>query len=1469
MRKRFFIPIFVLFVFFPLIIFLLSFTRFFNDEVRDALIYVVDNATNAQLHLGEIHGSVFGSFRIDGAALVYRGEPIALVDTVRISHLPLSLVTRTIQVTNLELANPRFYLVRYKDGSFNVDHIGKPTSGKAGKFDWTIIARNVNIRNGQFSLYDSTVSRGEGISSDDKPPGDHKPFDVTDFFVRDLRLDASAELTGDNLSANVRNLAMRVDPAGFRIDSLGFAFFTSPGGTEVSGFRLRTGRSLIHLDLTLTGQGLLDSLNKNTIKDKYFTGNIDARNVEVGDVERFVKLPLNSRTKFDLSLFASGTLDSLSVKQFLLSTDSSVVPVSALFRNLPDSSMTMQVSTDSAGIDMGELSSIFADIGIPEMGRLRKVNLNASATGRPNDLILSVDVSNDNTSVSGTSRLRHGMYDGELNFRGLDIGEILNSETLKTGLNGEATFSLQARRGSFPDGTVSVKIDSSGFDRIAVPGAVVRLSSVNDSVATNFNFLTSRGNIDGQASLSVAASSYYADIKFSELNAGLFVHVPALNSDLTGRLMIEGQGFNLDSLESQVSLVTERSSIGNFQLGNSAFTVGLNTRRSQKELQVHSPYFDASVVGHFVPHKLPAQLADLFTAIADSFSTRLSGRTDSTGSTFAGVPTLDADVDLDVKDAAIFGQLLDSTELSGSASSHVRLKTGSDSVSISGYFSLDTLSYAKDSLNLNGSRTYVGFNYFSNSGISLWDSASWSTDASLSSFKIGGTRLAARDLHVSYGRGDSASPPQLTIRFRGQVDTLAEFGMNATADVTGDRFAFVADSLEGKFFGVPLRSESPVHIDYSPETFSVSRAAFYSELGSMNDTIPRSKLTVAGSYSLRTGADLHFLFSDLGLNSIQRIARLDTNTLKLSGMVNGRADLNSMNNMLLLSVDFTGRNIGYNGSFARLVKGSLGLSGRVMSVDAELSKDGDSSRYSLRLTGNVPLSAQSNEQLHVDLAADSQDVSFLAPFMPGIEDFGGTLSGNLAITGSYSSPEMKGKLAITDGRIRLAANEVNYLYNAEIVGEGNRLLLSPLVIRNIPGETGGTIVASGPITIGQNTIKKFDVVFDGSVLVLNSSSQRTLQGIYGTAIVGGGTEGLRLGGSLARPMLSGTLSIQSADLALLPVQKQERLAAQEIIYHFPEIASEKKTSGKDIGGPAASPPVSSGSLIDSLRYDVEVETKDNVNLRMIFDPTTNEMLSAVLGGRLHLSNLSGHMELIGDVSVLNNSYYNFYGRHFAATGKLSFTGDPLNPSLDITAQYQGEHADTSGGASSTGKTQNVVVQLGISGTFDRPNPPDISMTVDGSPYQGDAQTNAISFILTNQFADELTSPVKRSVADNLWNQAGAGILTAGTSILSGALTNLFSREFSFIRSAELRYSSITDLGNPDVAITTQFGKATIRVGGQVFSDINNTDVSMDYPLTELLGNMLYLQLSHKMALNNRTIQRETVNALRLFYRLSF
>ncbi len=1460
MPKKIFFPIFVFLITFPLLIFLFSYTRFFNDELRSILTSVVDEQTNAKLYLGEIHGSILGSFRIDGAALYYRDAPIATVDTIRISHLPLSLITQTVELMHVGLVDPHFYLTRYKDGTYNVDHISKGPSKPGGKFDWTILLKSLKIRGGEFSLYDSTRSAGIDAGPIIRDTLVEHVFDAAHFNVRNIGLNLSGIFSGTSLTANVKYISLVLQKPRFRVDSLKFDFYTSPEGTELSGFRLVSNPASIHADIALIGQNILDSLDVGHLRHRHFTVSLQAKDLAIERVEEFLKLPVNPVTKVDLSLFASGDLDTLNLKQFLLRTDSSYLPIAATFHNVTDSSIYMKVDLENSTVNMAEGSALLKKIGFPNLGAFKPVRVDAKVRGTPKDLNVDVQLANKMTSVSGAVRIHSGAYDGKVDFSGLDMAKILGDQELRTQLTGRAAFSVKAVPGMLPDGHVTLALDSSSYGHTALNSLSVEAASLKDSLRVKLSLLTSKGNIDGEGSVNFGDRSYAGELAMTEFDVAPFVHIPNLEGNFTGRLRLAGSGFDIDSLRTQISLLTEHASLGGFPLNNSAITVELNTMRSRKELQVHSPFVDASASGKFVPHELPAQLSEIFTVLAGRFSSKVTGRVDSLHSDFHGIAGLDADLNVKVRDARFLGKLLGNMDLYGDPQARLKVNSDNGRFSMQGSVAADTVGLEEDSLSLNASGIRAQFNLDSDRRLSVWDSGAWSADASFRDLDVNRTRLNAKILRVMYSPGDSSSENSLSISALGKVDTSIEFYVEALAKVRRDSFDITAGTVLGKLYGVSLNSLAPVHLGYAAETFSFAPASFSAGMNDDGGTNGANVL-VEGSYSLVKGANLRLKFHDIALASLQKFAQVDTNRLSVEGRINGDAEIADSHSGTVVSIGFQGKNIEYNGARSKLVDGRVDLEGSYMLLSVQLSKETDSARYALRLQGTLPLTANSKKNLELNLAADSLDVSFLAPFMAGVQDFGATLSGDMSLGGRYSSPDLKGEISITRGRIRLAANEIDYLFDGTVVGSGDRLTLSPLVIRNATRGIGGAMEANGSLTIGKNTIEKFDIGFRGSLLALNSPIQRSIQGIYGTAVVEAGPQGLKLAGSLSKPLIEGTI-VPSGNLTLLPLQRAENVASQGIVYRF-SVDTAAKSSGERTPAVAsiAQQPASSGSVLDSLKYNIKIETKDNVNLRMIFDQATSEELDAVLGGRLALSNLSGTMELTGDVNIMDNSYYDFYGKQFAASGKLHFTGVPLNPTLDITAQYQGYHyADTS-----STKPEVVVVQLRMTGSFNQPSV-DISMNVDNSPFQGDPQTNAISFILFNEFEDQLTSSQKQSAADNLVAQAGAGL---GSSLLSGALTSFLSRQFSFIRSIGLGYNSSSIL-SPDLNITTQFGNAVIKVGGQVFSDINNTDVSVDYPLARILGNRLYLQLSRRVSLNNRYYyQRETINMLRLFYQLSF
>ncbi len=1458
MRKRVFLPIFLLFVCFPLIVYALSYTKFFNDEVRSSLTSIVDTETNARLYLGKIQGSVFGSFTICGAALYYDNSPVALVDTVVLSNFPLSLITKTIEILNVKLIRPRFFLTRYKDGTYNIDHIGKGRSKGGGRFNWTVLAKSVDIMKGEFFFGDSTGHIYSTVSSDSTKA---QVFNPRNFRVQDIGIKASAAFSSDNLSATVKHLSFRLDRPRFIVNSLSFNFFTSETGTEVSGLKLRAGTSQVNGDITLMGKSILNSLNLANIRSKHIDADFNVRNVSLRDVEKFIDLPLEPKSDCSISLFVEGDLDTLHVSSLILRTSSSEVRASGTFYNVADSSIEMKIRTEGSKIDMGEVTALLGRIGVPNFGRVGFVMLDGSVDGSPDNLKVGFQMQNSNLRVSGSSQINRHKIDGDVRFRGIDIRQLFGNGAGFTNLNGAAVLSINTRRAIFPEGTLSLSIDSSRYRGAVIHRLSVTALSTRDSVNASLFAATSSGNIDGQLGLNVADQTYNSEFHLGELDVASFVPFAPLEGSLTGILNLSGTGFDVDSLNTHFSFLSDHSQLGDVALGNSAVVLIANMSGSRKDIEVSSPFIDARASGNFVPRELPSELGAIFSRIARSFISKVTGTGDTLSYSAEKIPDLRIEVDAKVKDARMLGKLLGTNVLQGNPETKISLVSDGNKFTLNGGVSLDSLQIVKDSLDLAVHTADIRFGVTSDPALSLWRDGNWFLNGTVGRLDVDGTSVSAKILRLGYTSTDS-SRDSLTITALGSVNTSLNYYLDGAGTVDNDTFDIAAASLLGKLYGMNIANRSTVHLRYAPETLSITPADFLAGIDS-GYHLSKSNVHAGGSYSFTSGADFKIGFANVPLRSVQRILKVDTTSLRLNGAVNGEAKLTTSGGRLATSISFDGNDIVYNHNSAKSVAGDIALTPDNLTLDLHLSSADDSLLNVLQAEGTIPLTQTSTRNMHIDAVADSLSVSFLTPFLPGVEDLGGRISGGMTVSGSYFFPKFEGKMDVSGGRIRLAANGIDYSFDGTIAGTGNRLQLSQFAIRNEPGRPGETMMASGSFMVARNTISEFDIGLDGSLEVLNSSPEASINGIYGTAVIGSGQQGLRLEGSLSRPLLDGSVRIQSADLTLLPIHRAESRTSQDIIYVFPRDTTSRNKVATNVSNVAIQSAATreSGSFVDSLRYNLDIETKDNVGLRMIFDPTTSDELDAVLGGKLQFSNLSGSMELTGDVDMQNNSYYDFYGKQFTATGRLRFTGDPINPTLDITADYQGDYYPTD--TSAQKGPQIVVVTLRITGTFEKLNAPAISMTEDGVPVQGDPQTNAMSFILFNEFESDLTSAQRQG-----FESLGAGV---GTSLLSGVLSSYLSSKLPFIKQAGVRYNSAQGLTNPDIGITGQIAGATVRVATPLmFNDISNTDLSIDYPLASILGNRLYLQLSRKVSVGNRYyFQRDPVSAMKLYYQLSF
>ncbi|MBI3006553.1 MAG: translocation/assembly module TamB domain-containing protein, partial [Ignavibacteriales bacterium] len=298
------------------------------------------------------------------------------------------------------------------------------------------------------------------------------------------------------------------------------------------------------------------------------------------------------------------------------------------------------------------------------------------------------------------------------------------------------------------------------------------------------------------------------------------------------------------------------------------------------------------------------------------------------------------------------------------------------------------------------------------------------------------------------------------------------------------------------------------------------------------------------------------------------------------------------------------------------------------------------------------------------------------------------------------------------------------------------------------------------------------------------------------------------------------------------------------------------------------------SFLDNIVYDLILEAQGPTQLRLIVNPITNEELFADLKGRLAFEKNGPQARLSGDVEVGNRSYYNYFKR-FDATGKLRFTGDPLNPELNISGKYEGVHRklETSSlfgdsAQTSEGRDEKVLVTLEITGTRNEPRLEfGIEVERNGKfekPTSADTESDAIAFLLSGQFRDELTSAGRQKLI-------GENLIGLTSGVLSAPLREYIRKETG-VSLDVLYYGGASFQQSADVRLSGEIGDAVVRFGGRVLNNISNTNVSVELPMSSILGTEtwrnLVLTLERRVEGLENFEERSSKGA-RLLYRINF
>jgi hypothetical protein len=412
---------------------------------------------------------------------------------------------------------------------------------------------------------------------------------------------------------------------------------------------------------------------------------------------------------------------------------------------------------------------------------------------------------------------------------------------------------------------------------------------------------------------------------------------------------------------------------------------------------------------------------------------------------------------------------------------------------------------------------------------------------------------------------------------------------------------------------------------------------------------------------------------------------------------------------------------------------------------------------------------------------------------------------------------------------------------------------------------------------------------------MSEEKRLTGQKLYGNLFAATGPNGLVWQGDLTASTVHGEMFVKDASLILPPERDAELVRTNVVNITFkddtshvnPKITdalgaynekiksnqSVSKTTNSEVSSVSISKRIHN-SFLDGISYDVYIETQGPTTLRFIFSTQTSEELFADLQGRLYFNRTPVMSRLTGQVEVGNRSYYNFF-KKFDATGKLLFTGNVLDPELDVTATYQGTHDTTSTqNISGTNKAPQVLVTLRITGTRNEPKTKISLQTKSFSEKdwtnwtKGDEEANAMTFVISGQFSEELTDQQRRGlIGSNLG-------LAVASGMVMGPLNEALRRStLGFIQSVDLNYGG-GQFGQSDLRVTGQVGKAVYRMGGKVLTDLTNANVSVEFPMSSIVNLERYRNLiltfeRRVEGLQNSGELRRASNGVRLFYRFIF
>jgi hypothetical protein len=1539
-RKFFRITYYLSGIFLFVIIALIGYTqtRSFKTYLRNTLLLESQKSLNGQLQFGSIEGNLLTGFSVDSVSVRgYDGELFSS-EHIEFKYDLFGLFFKRIACNNITIVKPQIHIYRSVDGTWNVSRLIKPTQPDTTPFAWTINMKMLKLEHAEVFYRDSLLlyQRQTGIS--EIPPD--SVIDYARIHLSALSLETAAIIQDGKYEMNLRNLEFNANLANdtsveehqiplFVLKHLEGDFLLTEDEVSARNMHIETLNSTLQLDAGMKGVNIASLSDVKELKMKPVDLTFSAKDIDIKELRQFLYPSVDFLDgKLKLHLKASGTFGDLKVENLVVQMPHSYVQLQGRLRNLHSAkNLEMSLQANDNFVAPRDLIDCLPGLNLPDFTFLGPVTYSLTYEGRPLDFNAHVFCSTEagNIDVDGKMKIAPGdiTYSGTVALHSLALGTILQDDKMTSDFNARMTIAGTNFDPHTMTGLAKIEMDSSLINGLTVQQSVLIFDIADGMLRSHVVASVGSGTYELSSSLKFSqqdSSNYNISAKIRSLDLAELLedkqYVSALSFDLTAN-----GAFGNIARSDTVELDFYRSTFGteNFESGKAKAVFKMRDSL-QSNLQVESTIGDLTVDGRFSPVSFFTVWDNSYRLVTEAVAHRfnnldsLSSQKDSIIAEQKFKPShvskfarIESQYRLLVKDFKPFGAFIH-VPLSGQGILEGSIIGDSTALHFKGNVSLEEFGLRAGTDTLTTDSAGIQYSFGGLNARTIFQTFDASVETNLKNFTVNDflfNQLAGR-INV---KSDSSDYQFMTF-----IDSTARLRIKGVSRVNDNLMEFEMPEFHVEVGQYVADNENVVQLVLGRDGFRVQSLAMIHE---------SEKALLSGHFSPTGISELYISLRKFNLSNLKQVlyrGPYAKSSVQFGGSLDAVTSFRGSFESPDIVIDLKA-----NGVRAEdILRNKTQVFGEVESHLAYFEHmltllvkfishpDDPQAPPDLLLSGSLPyefvLARETPHKLvgQVDLTLKATELNLkvLDPFIPEITDLNGTMLCDMKMKGSIDAPFYEGSMSIKQASFVFDPLGIRYIVNGDLIPAGDQIRLERFTIQNDPEEPlhVGTMKVTGSFNLLGLSLKNFDIVAQGNLKVMSEDKLFAGQKFYGNLFAATSPNGLHWQGDLSSSILSGDVFIKDAQLILPPEREIEFIRASVVNVTFTDdtskIASqEHKSNNGNLKStradnktaiaarvPSPSSEARHNSFVDGINYDINIETQGPTTLRFVFNTQMSEELFADLQGRLYFNKIPGISRLTGQVEVGSRSYYNFIKR-FEATGNLLFTGNVLNPELDISATYEGSHDTTNqsqmlGEYAGPDKPHKVLVTLKITGTRNEPKTKIALQTrvppsKDWTNWQGgDEEGNAMTYIFTGQYKTELTDQQRSGIAGtNLGSSFGSAI---ASGMLTGPVSESIRRNlWGGFQSLDVLYYGGQFGESADLRVAGQVGEAVIRAGGRVFTgNFGNTNVSVELPMSYVLGvdglHSLILTLERRVeSLQNVEEQRRASNGVRMFYRITF